>query len=177
MSMKPDQVQALHSPPGKFQSVYITSKRIYAPMLLELRKDWPTLYFTARWAVTRDIPSEQSKPANLWLRDNVDDIMRSEFVICYAQKDDVLVANSIWECGFAWAHGKPIYLVGENSAFKEWRSADRTWHYETLAGAFVHIINRTKYGQSSEDRVMQAFQHSVDRIAHLVQEGMAKKSP
>lgn len=161
--------QALSSPPGRHINVYVTAKRIHAAELLALRADWPQINFTARWPVVRDIASEQSRPATLWLQDNVDDIIRSDAVVCHADEADEL-SGSIWEVGVAWAHGKPIYLTGRNKGFKEWRHARNTWHYERRETALHHIAARLRYDGSLENRIATLLQGGTDRLAALIDE-------
>lgn len=147
--------QEMNYPTGKYVSVYITSKRIHAAKLLELRERWTYLYFTARWPVVRDISFEQGRPARLWLRDNEDDMLRSDVVVCYAEKDDQL-NTSIFELGAAYARHKPIYLVGNNLGFKEWQHAEGIQHFETMDVALQRITDRLKYRKSDADKIMEA---------------------
>ena len=168
--------QEMIYPPGKYVSVYVTAKRIHAGMLLDLRKDWPHLYFTARWPIVRDISSEQSKPAHLWLQDNTDDIIRSDVVVFYAEPDDVL-SGSIWETAVGWTHGKEIYLAGSNPGFKEWRFAPRVRCHLTdaesgktaracLDDALAAVTGRLRYQKSSADQILE----KVDLIRALITE-------
>lgn len=164
---------ALSVPPGKFINVYVTSKRIHAAELLALRGNWEHINFTARWPVVRDISTEQSRPASLWLQDNVDDILRSDVLVCKAEKADML-SGSIWEVGVAWANGKPIYLVGDNAGFKEWRHATNTWHYEHMENALTHITARLRYDASGENRLANQLQNGFDRLGTLIDERLRK---
>ena len=159
--------QELSRPPSRRISVYVTSKRIHAAELLALRAEWPQLYFTARWPVVRDLSSEQARPASLWLQDNVDDIRRSEVFLSYAAREDEL-NGSIWETGVAWENGKPIYLVGDNPGYKEWRHAPNTWHFASLEAALTHVRGRLDYANNLEERLTKNFQSAVDRVAALV---------
>lgn len=147
--------QEMSYPPGVYVPVYITAKRIHAPMLLDLRKDHPNIYFTARWPVVRDISSEQLRPARLWFQDNVADMTRAEAVIHYAEKDDLL-SGSLVELGVAWAHGKDIYLCGENAGYKEWQAAPRIKHGLSIGDALTEIADRIRYRETDADRIMAA---------------------
>lgn len=144
----------LEYPPGRFVSVYITSKRIHAAKLLDLRAQWPRLYFTARWPIVRDIAAEQSRPARFWMRDNNDDMTRSEVVLCYAEKHDDL-NTSIFELGNAWAHNKPIYLVGENEGYKEWQHAEGIQHFDKMETALQRITDRIRYRKTDAEAIME----------------------
>ncbi len=149
--------QHMSMPPGQFVRVYITSKRIHANFLLDIRKNFPNIYFTARWPVVRDISAEQTKPAALWIQDNVDDIIRSDIFACYAEEDDVL-NGSIWESAVAWAHGKPIFLAGRNEGFKEWKFAPRTRSFETLDSALDAALDHIRYQKTEAEKILEVVQ-------------------
>jgi len=104
--------------------VYITAKVIHANMLKESRVKYDGIYFTARWSIVANISSESVRPVTYWLNDNFDDISRSDFVIIYAEKHDVL-KTSLVEVGWAMAHGKPVYCVGDNAQFEPWNAMCR----------------------------------------------------
>lgn len=150
----PLETQRLEYPPGATVSVYITSKRIHAAKLLDLRPRWPYLYFTARWPIVRDIAHEQTRPAKFWLQDNEADMLRSEVVACYAEPEDEL-NTSIYELGKAVAHGKPIYLIGDNRHYKEWQFDRGIKHVGSLSTALQEITDRIKYRVSQADRIEQ----------------------
>jgi hypothetical protein len=147
-------VNRLEYPPGKFVSVYITSKRIHAAKLLELRQHWERLYFTARWTIVRDIAAEQARPARFWMRDNHDDMIRSDVMLSYAEPEDAL-NTSIFEIGDAWAHGKPIYLVGENEGYKEWKHAEGIFHVKDLNVALQKITDRIRYQKTEAEAIQE----------------------
>jgi len=144
----------LNYPPGKFVSVYVTSKRIHAAKLLDLRGSWDKLYFTARWPIVRDIAAEQARPARFWMQDNNDDMVRSDVVLCYAEKEDQL-NTSIFEIGNAWAHRKPIYLVGENEGYKEWQHAEGIYHIKDLNLALQKITDRIRYRKTEAEAIIE----------------------
>jgi hypothetical protein len=106
------------APPGKYVSLYITAKLIHSHMLADLRKDWPSIYFTARWPLTAQLPSEQAKPAALWTRDNETDMLAAQAVMGYSHiGESTPLRDPLWELGEAHAHRKPIYLVGPIERF------------------------------------------------------------
>jgi nucleoside 2-deoxyribosyltransferase len=142
--IKNEVVQELSSAPDRYVSCYTTAKRIHSDKILSWRSAWPKIYFTARWPVVRNISTEQMRPASHWLRDNVDDIVRSETVLAYAEPDDQL-SGTIFELGIAWAHGKDIWLVGENPLYKEWRMAPRIRNAHNLEQALKEITRRADY--------------------------------
>jgi len=104
---------------GKKIRVYTTAKIIHAEFLKNIRNKWDEIYWTARWPVTVNLSSEKIKPIVYWLNDNIDDVVRSDYVILYAEQEDKLNI-SLGEIGVAIAHGKPIYFVGNNPAFHNW---------------------------------------------------------
>jgi hypothetical protein len=145
-----EEMQELGSPPGTFVSVYITAKLIHSTMLVDLRKNWPKLYFTARWPLTAHLPSEQAKPASLWTRDNEDDIKRADVVLGYAHPDDRLKA-ALTELGYAHAHGKAIYLAGPTEAFGDYAYCSSVVkRTERLEIALQTISDRLNYVPHAE---------------------------
>lgn len=129
-------MQEMTAPPGKFVSVYITAKLIHAPLLVHLRKDWPRLYFTARWPLTAQLPSESAKPASLWTQDNETDLLAAQVVVAYSHRDEAMpLKDPLWELGLAHAHRKPIYLVGEIERFGKYA------HASSVAGRYLELVN------------------------------------
>jgi len=139
-----DETQELKSPPSRFVTCYVTAKRIHSDMILDLRDHWQKIHFTAHWPVVRNLPTEHNRPAREWIVNNTDDIIRSETVLCFAHPADVL-CGSIFELGIAYAHGKRIWLVGENEGYKEWRFAPRIRRAATLEVALTEITRLAEY--------------------------------
>lgn len=137
-------VQQTQSPANVWVTCYTASKLIHATKLLGLRDQWPKIHFTARWPVVRDISSEQSRPAAHWLMDNVDDIIRSQVVLVYVEKDDHLKGGLV-EVGIAWAHGKQIYLVGDHEDYSKWKFLPRVHRCKDLEDACRRISSLTNY--------------------------------
>lgn len=117
--------------------VYTTAKVIHATMLKEVRAKYDGIYFTARWPLVANISSENVRPVVYWLNDNFDDISRSDYVIIYAEPHDVL-KTSLVEIGWAMAHGKIVYCVGNNAQFEPWNAMCRR------VGTFDEAIKRIK---------------------------------
>lgn len=136
--------QEMTSPPGHFVSCYVASKLIHATKIMELRNAWPKIYFTARWPVVRDLPSEKMRPARHWLLDNVDDILRSQTVLVYAEKEDRL-KTALVEVGIAWRSGIPIHLVGYHDDYAKWRNLPRITRHGTLDAALTSISKMADY--------------------------------
>lgn len=143
-TMPVEEKQELKTAPNVFVTCYVTSKRIHSGLILDLRDKWPKIHFTAHWPIVRNISTEHNRPAREWIVNNVDDIIRSQTVLCYAEKDDIL-CGSIFELGIAWAHGKQIWLVGDNPYYKEWKFAPRIHRRETLERALKDITALTGY--------------------------------
>lgn len=167
-----DGMQEMIAPPGEFVSCYVTSKLIHARDLIDLRKNWPKIYFTARWPATANLSSEQAKPARLWTRDNVTDIQASECVLAYAQSDDELKAV-LWELGIAWANGKDLYLVGKREQYGKYSMADNVHFYESLDTALSAISRRKDYGPDRYTKIVEMFNavrtENTDRHKELVE--------
>ncbi len=144
--------QVMKAPPTVFMSCYISAKLIHAHKLVELRGNWPKIYFTAHWPLVAVLPSEQAKPAKLWQQDNTDDILRAETFLLYADPHDEL-KGSLFEAGIAWMAGKQIYLAGENKAFGGWSHADRVTHFTTIESALKTISKKLDYQPSHFDKL------------------------
>ena len=147
--------QSLSIPPGRFVPVYVTAKRHHSDKLLALRDLWPHIYFTMRWPVVRNVPSEAARPAVHWVQDNADDIERSEYVICDSVPEDDL-NGSIFELGIAWRAGKTIYLVGDNERYKEWKFAARVLRRGTLEQVLEEITASIAYRVNDAERIIAA---------------------
>lgn len=157
--------QELKAPPDKFVGLYITAKLIHAEMLRDIRKDWPHIYFTARWPLTARLPAEQTKPTRLWTRDNLTDILAAECVLGYADKDDDLRTVN-WELAIAWAHGKEIYLVGPREKFGDYAFAERVHRYEELETALKAVSQRIRYQQNHFTQIMDAIEDLRGELMH-----------
>lgn len=146
--------QSMKAPPGKFVSVYVTAKLIHAHMLVEIRKEWPKLYFTARWPLTAVLPSESAKPATLWTQDNETDMSAARVVVGYSHEDEASpLKDPLWELGEAHAMRKPIYLVGPVERFGKYAFCSSiAGRYQSLAKAFTEISHLNNY-DSHVDRL------------------------
>lgn len=140
----PLEKQELVYPPDASVSCYVTAKRLHSNLILDLRDKWPQIHFTAHWPIVRDIAKEHNRPAREWIINNVDDIIRAQTVLCLAEEADVM-CGSLFELGIAWAHGKKIWLVGENAGYKEWKFAPRIRRAATLDTALTEIMGLIKY--------------------------------
>lgn len=99
-----------YTPPAEAR-VYVVSKRKHAARLLHLRKEFPGVYFTARWPLSVLQGSEELRPASQYMEDNFDDIQRSGYVLAYVEDGEHL-KHGLTELGYATAWGKQIWLVG-----------------------------------------------------------------
>ena len=133
---------------GKKIRVYTTAKVIHAEMLKNIRPKWDEIYWTARWPVTVSLSTEKVKPIVYWLNDNIDDVVRSDYVILYAEPSDRLNI-SLGEIGVAIAHGKPIYFVGKNKTFDNWRGFVEI--VETMDEA-IKQIKQAVFGGTTTDK-------------------------
>lgn len=142
------------APPGKYVSLYITAKLIHAHMLVDIRKDWPGIYFTARWPLTAVLPSEQAKPARLWTTDNEIDMSAAQVVLGYSHDDEVTpLRDPLWELGEAHALRKPIYLVGPIERFGKYAHCSSViGRFERIESALKAISQRSNY-DSHADRL------------------------
>lgn len=150
------------APPGRYASAYVSAKRIHAPMLVAIRKDWPRVNFTARWPVVANISSEHARPARLWLRDNIDDIARSDHFVAFAEQTDEL-NGTIFEAGCAAILGKPIFVAGNCPGFGKWQFFENATRFPTLDAALTAVSKTVEF----------APRMTVDDIANRVVELIA----
>lgn len=145
-----DSPNAISSPPDRWVSCYVASKKRHAPFLTGLRKDWPKIRFSARWPLVAYLPSEESRPARHWQDDNLSDLLGSEVFLIYAEAADKM-QNALFEAGIAWAHQKPIYVVGKDADggdhpdFKNLRGRPRVHMMPNLTRALEAIAMRARY--------------------------------
>jgi nucleoside 2-deoxyribosyltransferase len=161
------EIQDMSAPPGRFTSVYVAAKLIHAAELVEMRQHWPTIYFTARWPLTANLPSEQSKPAALWTRDNRDDIARSDVVLVYADPHDHLT-DVLWEVGIALAMGKDIYLVGPQEKFGKYGMISGIRRFSDRGAALTEISKRINYTNHADQLMgsLRAVHERLDSLQH-----------
>jgi len=137
-------MQAMSHSPTRYASVYVASKLLHAERIKALRAEWPLIYFTARWPVAASISFEQNRPAQHWIKDNLADIARSQFVVVLADEDDEL-KGAIWEVGYAYAYGITIYLVGRNKSYSKWQHAEGIRRRNTLEEVLKEISKTVRY--------------------------------
>lgn len=94
--------------------VFIASKVRHAEMLRGLRTTINSdgIHFNARWLETVNLPYNSTKPVSHWQQENLDDINSADAVFVYAERGEHL-KGALFELGYAYAYGKPIYLVGQ----------------------------------------------------------------
>lgn len=146
--------QELSSPPDRYITCYVASKLIHSEKIIELGAKHKKIHFTARWPVYRNISSQQARPAQHYLLDNVDDILRSETVLVYVEPEDHLKGGLV-EIGIAWAHGKEIYLAGDHTDFSKWQLLPRVHREHSLEAALSAISSRANYS-NSESKILLA---------------------
>ena len=141
-------VTQLGGPPDKFISVYIVSKLKHAQTLYDLFQKYPRIRLTASW-VYREVgkahfPDQGNRPAKQWLRDNKDDILRSDAVLVWAEPLDEL-KNAIYEAGWAVAHGRPVYVIGTNRSYSTWQMDQGITRIGSLEQALDYLTSLTMY--------------------------------
>jgi hypothetical protein len=143
---------ALTSAPDRWVSLYVAAKLRHAPMLVEVRKSWPKIRFSARWPLIATLESESNRPARHWQDDNLADMMTSEVVLIYAEPGDHL-QNALFEAGIAWQMGKKIWLVSakltedsfEHPDFKNLRGRPRVRLVSNFEKALEEIAKLAEY--------------------------------
>lgn len=88
---------------------YISAKLGHASMLAALQPDG--FHINARWIEMADAGRKRMKPISHWQQENFDDIVAAHVFILYVEPSDQL-KGSIFEAGYAVAHGKKIWIVG-----------------------------------------------------------------
>ena len=103
--------------------VYTASKVHRAPMWRELREEYShKIVFTSSWINDDITPMDEADEAKCkagWTQ-NLDDCMRSDFLICYAEKDDALCGTLV-EIGAVIGRGGIAFLCGECHRFCTWK--------------------------------------------------------
>lgn len=109
--------------------IYTASKVFRAPMWRALRIDYPDIEFTSSWInedITPLIDADETKCQEGWIN-NIQDVARSDHLICYAEHDDEL-SGTLVEIGAmllkaASQMGKHswVYLVGDCKRFSTWQ--------------------------------------------------------
>lgn len=170
-------LQANTAPPREYVSVYIIAKLIHAKTLVDIRKDWPKLHFTARWPLTAQLPTELGKQARLWTQDNEDDLIRADTVVGFTDPEEATpLGDPLWELGMAHAHRKPIYLAGPIERFGKYahcKSVERRFvggsALDNLGNALSEVSKRNDY-VSHADRIegrLAAIEEQIATMAAL----------
>jgi hypothetical protein len=167
-SIRVTEMQGMLAPPGKFIPVYITAKLIHAKMLVDTRSNWPNLFFTARWPLTAQLPSEQAKPATLWTQDNETDMVAARVVVGYSHEDESTpLRDPLWELGEAHAHRKPIYLAGPIERFGKYAHCSSVvGRYSNLGSALMVVSHLNDY-ESHSDKILGALTHMRDLLEEM----------
>ena len=118
--------------------VYTASKLRHAEMFRDLRHKVDGVYFTARWPVTIQLASEAAKSSAQMQQDNFDDISRSHAVIVYVEKGEHLKGGLV-EVGYAIAHGKMVYVVGQHEDYSKWQFHPNVRRCGTVEQALADI--------------------------------------
>ncbi len=89
--------------------VYISAKLEHAKLLATLNVDG--FHINARWIEMADAGRKRMKPVSHWQAENFDDIIAAHVFILYVEPSDQL-KGSIFEAGYAVAHGKKVWIAG-----------------------------------------------------------------
>ena len=121
--------------------VYPASRFFRAPMWIECGQKY-RIFMCARWLKgwQKDIPETSFNSRKFWM-DNLEDIATCDYLVAYAEKDDVL-GGALIEIGAALSMNKPVYLVGENEAFRSWIHHPNIMIKKTLHNVFNELENR-----------------------------------
>lgn len=113
--------------------VYTASKPFRKKMWLALSETLPPdVVFTSSW-IKEGFILDESDPVQCrrgWIK-NIADVMSSDFLICYAEKDDEL-SGTLVEIGVALGCGTPVVLVGNCDRFA-------TWQHHPIVGRAANI--------------------------------------
>lgn len=156
-SIRVTDMQEMIAPPGKFVPVYITAKLIHAQELVAIRSNWPHLYFTARWPLTTQLPSELAKPATLWTQDNETDMVAARVVVGYTHPDESTpLHDPLWELGEAHAHRKPIYLAGPIERFGKYAHCSSVVGRFSSLGSALMVVSHLNDYETHSDKLLSA---------------------
>lgn len=101
--------------------VYTASKLSKAQMWRELYKQWPHVYFHARWLKHNEIgtPDLQEYAGRFWLEDE-EDVRYADALLLFAENDEHL-RGALVEAGMAIAFKIPVIVVGNHPDYGTWQ--------------------------------------------------------
>lgn len=147
-ALRTDTMQETNGHPRQFTSVYVASKLGHAQRIYDKFLEYPRLRLTSTWVLrqlVRDkLPTESNRPAPHWLRDNKDDIVRSQSMVIWANSTDEL-KGAIYEAGYANAHQVPIYLIGDNRSYSRWQLDLGIFRIGSIDECLKGLTQRTMY--------------------------------
>jgi nucleoside 2-deoxyribosyltransferase len=104
-------------------------------MWRELRETWPEIEWTARWPIGHvdNIPDTAYFAKLFWGQD-LEDVLRADFVLVYTEDDDKL-RGALVEAGMAIASGKSVIVVGDSPEYGTWQYHKAVYRVPTLNDA------------------------------------------
>lgn len=101
--------------------VYTASKLGQASMWNALQKQWPGVFFHARWLrhVALGTPDSPQNAVRFWVEDE-EDVAQADAVLIYATSTEHL-RGALVEAGIAIAHRIPVIVLGEHDDYGTWQ--------------------------------------------------------
>jgi len=101
--------------------VYTASKLAQASMWSALQKQWPGVYFHARWLrhVALGTPDLPENAVRFWVEDQ-EDVSLADAVLIYAAPTEHL-RGALVEAGMAIAKGVPVIVLGDHVDYGTWQ--------------------------------------------------------
>lgn len=128
-----------------FPKVYTASKLKHADLWKGLRLTWHDIDWTARWPdLVGGVEDNDSFAREFW-RHDIQDVMRSDCVLVYAEAGEHL-RGALIEAGAGIALGKHVIVVGEHPDYGTWQhhpmvsiAKDLTEAYYLIIGSFRKV--------------------------------------
>lgn len=116
--------------------VYTASKLGQHSMWAALQRQWPRVFFHARWLrhVAIGTPDTAEHAERFWIEDQ-EDVSTADALLIYAERGEHL-RGALIEAGIAIASAIPVIVVGEHSDYGTWQYHPTVMRAPTLAVAY-----------------------------------------
>lgn len=101
--------------------VYTASKLSRANLWRELDRDWPFVFFHARWIKHNNVgtPDTKEHAVRFWVEDE-EDVKSADVVVVWAEGNEHL-RGALVEAGIAIANQIPVLVIGDHPDYGTWQ--------------------------------------------------------
>lgn len=119
--------------------VYTASKLAQAATWRLLQKQWPQVFFHARWLRHNELgtPDTPENAARFWVEDE-QDVKTADAVLLFAEPAEHL-RGALVEAGIAIANNIPIIIVGEHPDYGTWQYHPGVARVADFQEAYEHM--------------------------------------